>query len=281
MTANDLIALIGSRICHDLISPLGAIGNGVELLSMSGMGSTPEIALIAESVESANARIRFFRVAYAAAPRDDEIGHGEVQSIMRETYKGGRIRVDWGAEGALQPAQGKLAFLLLQCLENTLPWGGQIVVRRNGNDWQLEARGEKLKVDARLWGMLTDPTKMVDWLAPGEIELKKGGSAKLNFVDSGIVIDSLVSEFEPLKLLEYSWSGPGEPERPLRWELTPVDDATRLTLTLSTPGDEDIARSCAGWEAHLMMLLAAIEGVPIKFPFERFQATRESYNGQL
>jgi uncharacterized protein YndB with AHSA1/START domain len=154
-------------------------------------------------------------------------------------------------------------------------------IERRGANFQARLERTIPHSASAVWAMLTEPAKMVEWLAPGEIELKKGGSAKLNFVDSGIVIDSLVSEFQPLKLLEYSWSGPGEPKRPLRWELTPEDDATRLTLTLSTPGDEDIARSCAGWEAHLMMLLAAIEGVPIKFPFERFQATRESYNGQL
>ena len=132
-----------------------------------------------------------------------------------------------------------------------------------------------------VWAMLTEPSRFVDWLAPGEIELAKGGAARLNFVDSGIVIDSTVTEFDPPNLLEYSWSGPGEPARPVRWHLTPVGDATRLTLTLGVPADEDVARSCAGWEAHLMMLLAAIEGVPIKFPFERFQQTREAYKAML
>lgn len=134
---------------------------------------------------------------------------------------------------------------------------------------------------AAVWAMLTDPAKMIDWLAPGEIELKEGGAAKLNFVDSGIVIDSTVTAFEPDRVLEYSWSSPGEPERPVRYEIQPEGDETRLVLELTTPDDEDIARSCAGWEAHLMMLLAAIEGVPIKFPFERFQSTREVYNSQL
>ncbi len=128
-----------------------------------------------------------------------------------------------------------------------------------------------------VWAMLTEPDRMVEWLAPGEIELRKGGSAKLNFTDSGIVIASTVSECEPPSLLEYSWSSPGEPTRPVRWETAPVTGRTSLTLTLQVPEDEDIARSCAGWEAHLMMLLAAIEGVPIKFPFERSQATREAY----
>ncbi len=134
---------------------------------------------------------------------------------------------------------------------------------------------------AAVWAMLTEPDRMVEWLAPGEIELRKGGTAKLNFTDSGIVIDSTVSEFEPPRLLEYSWSSPGEPTRPVRWETAAVASGTNLRLTLQLPGDEDIARSCAGWEAHLMMLLAAIEGVPIKFPFERFQATREAYKSMI
>jgi uncharacterized protein YndB with AHSA1/START domain len=130
---------------------------------------------------------------------------------------------------------------------------------------------------AQVWAMLTDPDRLVEWLAPGEIELRKGGAAKLNFPESGIVIDSAISEIDPPSLLEYSWSSPGEPARPLRWETAPDAEGTKLTLTLQIPEDEDIARSCAGWEAHLMMLLAAIEGVSIKFPFARFKSTREAY----
>lgn len=150
-------------------------------------------------------------------------------------------------------------------------------------DGCYEARLERVLAHDQsvVWTMLTEPDRMVEWLAPGEIELRKGGVAKLNFTDSGIVIDSTVSEFEPPSLLEYSWSGPGEPIRPVRWESAPAAGGTRLTLTLRIPEDEDIARSCAGWEAHLMMLLAAIEGVPIKFPFERFQATREAYKALI
>jgi uncharacterized protein YndB with AHSA1/START domain len=133
------------------------------------------------------------------------------------------------------------------------------------------------EVDA-VWAMLTQPDRLVDWLAPGSIELREGGEAKLDFEDSGIVIDSTVTAFEPFKVIEYSWSGPGEPLRPLRFEMEPVGDGCTLTMSLQTPVDEDIARSCAGFEAHLMMLLAALEGVPIKFPFERFVSTREAYN---
>ena len=59
----NLAALIGSRICHDLISPIGAINNGLELLGMTGSSEGPELQLITDSVGSATARIRFFRIA--------------------------------------------------------------------------------------------------------------------------------------------------------------------------------------------------------------------------
>lgn len=132
-----------------------------------------------------------------------------------------------------------------------------------------------------IWQALTDPEKLVQWLAPGALELRVGGAAKLNFVDSGIVVDSVVTACEAPRLIEYSWSGPGQPSRPVRWETQAEGGATRLTLTVTMPEGEDIARACAGWEAHLMMLMAALEGVPIKFPFERFKTTREAYKAKL
>lgn len=132
-----------------------------------------------------------------------------------------------------------------------------------------------------IWAALTQPARLAQWLAPGEIELKPGGAARLDFQDSGIVIDSRVTAYAPGRLLEYSWSGPGEPLRPVRWELEAAECGVRLTLTLELPIVEDVARACAGWEAHLEMLAAALEGVPIKFPFETFKAQREAYKAKL
>jgi uncharacterized protein YndB with AHSA1/START domain len=147
----------------------------------------------------------------------------------------------------------------------------------------IEARVELMLDDhvEQVWAMLTEPQHLVQWLAPGQIELRLGGGAKLNFTDSGVVIDSTVTAFEPLHLLEYSWSSPGEPKRPVRWELEPVGPVCRLILTLSVPASEDAGRSAAGWAAHLEMLAAALAGVPIKFPFEVFKAARETYRAQL
>lgn len=135
---------------------------------------------------------------------------------------------------------------------------------------------------ATVWAALTEPARLAQWLAPGEIELHAGGRARLDFVDSGTVIDSVVSDFRPGAVLEYSWSQPGEPLRPVRWELHAEGPAaTRLVLTLTIPAGEDAGRAAAGWEAHLEMLAAALEDVPIKFPFEQFKAAREAYRALL
>ena len=132
-----------------------------------------------------------------------------------------------------------------------------------------------------VWGALTKPEIRVQWLAPGTIEPRLGGAAKLAFEDSGVVIDSTVTAFEPMRLIEFSWSGPGEPERPIRFELAPVGAEVELTLTVSVPGDEDAGRACAGWAAHLEMLAATLAGVPTRFPFPLFKAASELYRTQV
>ncbi len=153
----DLTALIGSRICHDLISPLGAIGNGVELLQLSGMADSPEMALIAESVTNANLRIRYFRVAFGAAPDDQMIADGEIRSILAPGVDGRKIEVDWTLEGSQPRACVKLAFLILQCFESAMPWGGRISVRRDGDHWTIRGVADKLKLDPDLWALLITP----------------------------------------------------------------------------------------------------------------------------
>lgn len=131
----------------------------------------------------------------------------------------------------------------------------------------------------KVWRMLTESDALARWLAPGTIELRKGGIVHLDFSDSGIVIDSTVREIEPPRLIEYSWSGPGDPQRPLRWELNHTKDGSYLMLTLQIPDKEDIARACGGFEAHLEMLAAALERVPIRFPADHFLEARRIYRG--
>lgn len=151
----DLTALVGSRICHDLISPIGAIGNGVELLMMDGSTRGPEIALISESVANANARIRFLRIAFGAASAEQRIGRAEITAVLSDVTRGGRLVIDWQSPPDLPRPAVKLAFLLIQCLETAMPFGGRITVAHQAAAWALTGRATRMKVDADLWGLLS------------------------------------------------------------------------------------------------------------------------------
>jgi histidine phosphotransferase ChpT len=164
----DLTALIGSRICHDLISPIGAIGNGVELMMLDGAAQSPELILISESVANANARIRFLRVAFGAAGPEARIGQSEIQTILADVTRGNRLHHDWRSEADLSRQEVRLALLLAMCLETALPYGGTITTRPDGPAWSLLAEAPKLRIDPALWQVLGDG-KIPPDVTPGQV----------------------------------------------------------------------------------------------------------------
>lgn len=176
--------------------------------------------------------------------------------------------LDWIAMDGVSSVHGNAAIM-----ENINP--GQI--RRAGDGF--EGRIERLFEQDRktVWRMLTEPKSLAQWLAPGSIELRTGGAVHIDFADSGTTIESSVLDLDSPRLLVYSWSSGDQPERPLRWELTAVEEGTRLVLTVRVPAGEDVAKACAGFDAHLEMLAAALEGVPIRFPLDHFIEARRVY----
>ena len=164
----DLNAMLGSRICHDLASPLSAIGNTMELIEMSGAPQTPELALIADSIDHANARIRFFRIAFGHAAADQETGRGEIAAVLTPVFKARRIAVDWLPGGDIPRQEAKLTFLVLQCFDSAMPFGGQITVRRDGGRWAVIATADRMREMPELWGLLSDPAPGSD-LKPADV----------------------------------------------------------------------------------------------------------------
>lgn len=152
----DLAALIASRICHDLISPIGAIGNGVELLAMEPGGQSPEMALISESVSNATARIRFFRISFGAAGGDQRIARSEILSVLTDLSRGGRVGFAWTSPSDLPRREVRLAFLLLQCLETAMAYGGTVRIEKTETGWVMQAEAPRLKIDPALWEILTE-----------------------------------------------------------------------------------------------------------------------------
>lgn len=150
----NLGALIGSRICHDLISPIGAINNGLELLGMSSDREGPELDLITESVENASARIRFFRIAYGAGS-NQQMGRSEVVSIIRDVTSGGRLTVAYGPMDEQPRWAVRMVFLAIQCLESSMPYGGRIEISCDAGAWTIRGHSAKANADSALWALLT------------------------------------------------------------------------------------------------------------------------------
>ncbi|MBF9031463.1 histidine phosphotransferase [Rhodobacterales bacterium HKCCE3408] len=158
---DDVTALVGSRLCHDLINPLGAIGNGVELLSMSAGQAGPEVSLIEEAVRDAQSRIRFFRIAFGAAQPDQRIARREIAGLLDGLYgHGGRLRVDWPLEIDLPRREAKLALLCLACAEHALPLGGDIAIALDDGGIGLAGTAKRVQADPDLWDILAgDPPR--------------------------------------------------------------------------------------------------------------------------
>ena len=85
----DLAGLVSARICHDLISPIGAAGNGLKLLSLAGQTAaqnSPEMALITASLAQAQARLQFFRLAFGAADAGSDFAHKRAVDIAARPW---------------------------------------------------------------------------------------------------------------------------------------------------------------------------------------------------
>jgi len=170
MTDNsgNLAALVGSRICHDLISPIGAIGNGVELLEMAGAAPGPELNLIAESVGNAQARIRFFRIAYGLSG-DQTMGAAEIAPILDSLNAASRVKLHWAPTGALPRAEIRMAFLAFQCCDSAMPLGGTVTARCESGTWTIEAKASKIIKNNKLWGIFNATCGNTD-VAPAHVQ---------------------------------------------------------------------------------------------------------------
>jgi histidine phosphotransferase ChpT len=146
----DLTAFVGSRICHDLASPLGAISNGLELLELSGVTPSPELALLNDSIKAANARVEFFRVAFGSAASGAQLGQATAQQVLAQYFADRRVKPSWEIVGDTPRATAKLLFLLIQCLETGLPYGGNIAISSTNDGWIVTGTG-RTKTDSAAW----------------------------------------------------------------------------------------------------------------------------------
>ncbi|MCF6272026.1 MAG: histidine phosphotransferase family protein [Rhodobacteraceae bacterium] len=147
---DTLTELISARICHDLISPVGAIGNGLELMRELG-GPSPELELVSQSTDSALAKLTFFRIAFGSAT-PTLIGGPEAQRTAAAMFASGRLSLRFSEPwGDRERQLVKLFYLLLLCMETSLPRGGEISCSPTVSGWDMQISGMPVEAQSPLW----------------------------------------------------------------------------------------------------------------------------------
>lgn len=154
LSSIDLAALVASRVCHDIISPVGAITNGLEVLDEEGNEDMAEFAmdLIRKSARHASAKLQFARIAFGAAgSAGSEIDLGDAQSVATGFMENEKAELVWEVERMLLPKNKvKLLLNLILIVNQCIPRGGTITVgMENGPDepvFTLTAEGRNARV---------------------------------------------------------------------------------------------------------------------------------------
>jgi histidine phosphotransferase ChpT len=133
MHDTSLAASVASRICHDLVSPVGAVVNGVEMVrEMGAAGDAESIGMIGQSAGRASALLQLYRVAFGNAEADAQgFGRGTLAEHAAVLFVPPRMVLDWPERGgpALARREARLLTLLLLCARSTLAMRGSVVLR--------------------------------------------------------------------------------------------------------------------------------------------------------
>jgi histidine phosphotransferase ChpT len=152
--ALDLAALLCSRVCHDLISPVGAIVNGLEVLDDAKNADDRDFALdlIRKSARNASAKLQFCRLAFGAAgSAGAQIDTGDAEAMTRGFLEDGKTKVIWNLPRTLQPKNRvKLLLNMLVIAQQTIPRGGTLTVEALGAGEEAGFRVHAAGLNARL-----------------------------------------------------------------------------------------------------------------------------------
>jgi len=155
LDALDLAALLCSRVCHDLISPAGAIVNGLEVLEEKDSDEetkTFALDLIKRSARTASARLQFCRLAFGAAgSANAQIDLGNAQVMARGFIEDDKTKLIWNLPNALLPKNRvKLLLNMLIIAGQTIPRGGTLTVDPLGEGENMGFRIAASGLNARI-----------------------------------------------------------------------------------------------------------------------------------
>ena len=151
----DLAALLCSRVCHDIISPVGAIANGLELFDDPEMDAETKetaLAMVRSSAKTASAKLKFCRIAFGAAgSAGASIDMAEAGETARGFVGEEKVKLDWQAPRENRPKQQvKLLLNMLLIGMAGIPRGGTVTVAAAGGGFTVRASGERAKLPEAL-----------------------------------------------------------------------------------------------------------------------------------
>jgi histidine phosphotransferase ChpT len=161
--ALDLAALLCSRVCHDLISPVGAIVNGLEVLEEEKDEATKQFALelITKSSRTASAKLQFCRIAFGAAgSAGAQLDTGDAETIARGFFEDDKTKLVWNIPRVLL-AKNRVKLLLNMLLISgqAIPRGGVLTADPVGSgdtmSFKISATGTNAKIPAAIPPLLT------------------------------------------------------------------------------------------------------------------------------
>ena len=167
----ELAALLCSRVCHDLISPVGAIVNGLEVLDDNPKPEDRDFALelIRKSAKTASARLQFCRLAFGAAgSAGAQIDVGDAHTMARGHFEDDRTKIAWNLPRVLLPKNRvKLLLNMMVIAQQTIPRGGVLTVDSTGETetggFRVAATGLNARMPQNIADMLANgPTGAVD-----------------------------------------------------------------------------------------------------------------------
>ena len=167
ITPVDFASLLCSRLCHDLLSPVGALNNGLELLADETDPAMRQrcLDLMADSARTSANKLKFFRLAFGgAAGMGDTIDSREAKAAIEGLFAGGRKQeLVWLVEAdALPKAAAKVLLNLAMIAGDALVRGGTLTVGGEENAGQVEivvrAEGPRVILDPDIRATLTTGT---------------------------------------------------------------------------------------------------------------------------
>jgi len=165
--ALDLAALLCSRVCHDLISPVGAIVNGLEVMEEDKDEETKTFALelIKKSASQASAKLQFCRLAFGAAgSAGAQIELGDAEKAARGFLEDGKTTLMWKLPRELVPKnRAKLLLNMLMVAGGTIPRGGTLTAEAADAGYRVTATGSNARLAPATTALLAgSPAQTVD-----------------------------------------------------------------------------------------------------------------------